>query len=578
MDKEWQQARGATSYQAPLLVSGDDRHAYLAWSLLNPAQAGDAQTYVDEWDLRTGKLRSRNVHAKGMFAARLAGEKLELVADDRVVTLDAASLRPVQSRSVRFPADSNIAIGALSPNGRTMIFGLPTGAVSFVDLRDEHTTQGAGKTGAAVQDVGFSPRGDVALSTDENGRVTDWNPRTAAATDTFTGHEDRVLGLTFSPDGKTAYTCSLDGAIFAWDLSGKHRFGVPFALPAANEATLPVPSTPPLAVAADSKTFATRLQAQQVGLFSVSSLRPKGTITIPLKPGNAVQALAWSPQAPLLATGSSDGTVRLWNVARGPRLVRALRGSPKPKDPLWGQIAFSADGTRVLEGGFIQTSQNTYAGVAAMWRVSDGKLLWRAVHPNWSTDSVAASDDGRTAALGQLLPNGKAETQIVNAATGAVERTVRPLGDELALGFAPDGTLETGSVEGVVQSWNVQTGKEIGRPLLATPAPVSSLAFQPGTDVFATGGGSGGFVKLWDAKTLTQIGSAFPGSPGKWANALFTPDGSRLVTIYDDGRGAVWPVSLEAWKARACQVAGRNFTRVEWSRFVPQHAYARVCG
>ena len=38
------------------------------------------------------------------------------------------------------------------------------------------------------------------------------------------------------------------------------------------------------------------------------------------------------------------------------------------------------------------------------------------------------------------------------------------------------------------------------------------------------------------AKTLAQIGSAFPGSPGRWANAQFTPDGSHLVTIYDDGR------------------------------------------
>ena len=576
------------SYQQPLLVSGDDRRAYLAWSPQNPV-TGDGQTYVDEWDLRTGKLRSTKVDAKGMFAARLTGDTLELVADDRVVKLDAATLQPKQSRRIHFPAVSAIAVGALSPDGRTMIFGLPTGAVSFVDLRDGRSKQGAGKTGAAVNDVGFSPRGNVAISTGENGGVTVWNPRKAAVTDTFTGHEDRVLGLTFSADGRTAYTCSLDGAIFAWDLSGTRSFGRPLALRVANGgpfrvvsgATLNAVPTPPLAVSSDSKYFAMRLQALQVGLFSVKSFERKAAFTVPVKrrDGDAVGTLAWSPRAPLLAVDQTDGTLGLWNVAHKPHLVRTLRGSPNPREPLAAEeVVFSPDGTRVLEGGFFSTSTTGYSSVAAVWRVSDGKLLWRAIHPNESTDSVAASDDGRTMALGQSQPNGNNETQIVNAASGAVERTLRPLGDPLALGFAPDGRLETGTANGIVQSWNVQTGKEIGRPLLATPAPVSSLAFQPGTDVFATGGGSGGFVKLWDAKTLTQIGSAFPGSPGQWANAQFTPDGSRLITIYADGRGAVWPVSLAAWKARACQVAGHNFTRAEWSRFVPHHAYARVCG
>lgn len=577
-DKSWQKV--PTSFQSPLLVSPDDRHAYFAWSFLNSAQTGDGTTHVDEWNLRTGTLRSRAVRAQGMFAARLANGKLELVTDDRVVTLDAATLRTVQSQSVRFPANSFTAIGALSPDGRTMIFGLPTGAVSFVNLSTGRTTVGAGETGAAVQEVGFSPTGKVAVSTDEDGHVTVWNPHSAAVVETFTGHEDRTLGLTFSANGKTLYTCSLDGAIFAWDLSGHRRFGHPFAFKVANDATLFVPPTPPLAVSPDSREFATRLAALQVGLFSVSSLHRKATFTVPVKPGpsSAVAALAWSPRAPLIAVTSTDGTLELWNVAHDPRLVRTLRGSPKPKDPLFAsEVAFSADGTRLLEGGFINTSKSSYDGVAAMWRVADGKLLWRAVHPNWSTDGIAASDDGRTVALSQLLPSGKDDTQIVNASTGAVERSVRPIGDVIALAFSPDRQLETGSYSGIVQSWDVDNGKEIGRPLLADPAPVASLAFEPGTDIFATGGGSGGFVNLWDAKTLTPIGSAFPGSPGKWANEAFTPDGLHLVTIYDDGRGAVWPVTLAAWKAQACKVAGRNFTPEEWSRFVGSRSYSKVC-
>ena len=56
----------------------------------------------------------------------------------------------------------------------------------------------------------------------------------------------------------------------------------------------------------------------------------------------------------------------------------------------------------------------------------------------------------------------------------------------------------------------------------------------------------------------------------------YTPDGSKLIVVYEDGKGFVWPVSLRAREDHACAVAGRNFTREEWSRFVGRR-YLNVC-
>jgi WD40 repeat protein len=585
-NKTW--ATEATSYLEPILISQDDRHAYLAWSLVDQ-QTGthDGQTYVDTWDLRSGAHRTVKIDgARGMFDARLSRGRLILATDNRLVTLAAKTLVPISSQPIHPPVNSALADGSLSPDGRTLALGTGTGAVSFIDLHTGGVKQGSGKTGVPVQGIAYSPNGKVVLATDEAGHVTVWNPRTPSLVDTFTGHEDRVLGITFSADGNTAYTCSLDGAIFGWDLSGKHRFGHSFALRVANAADLNSAPTPPLAVSSDSKEFAVRLGALQVGIYSVSTLKRVTAFTVPVKPAppgqplSAIGALAWSPRSPLVAVAASDGTLELWDVAHKPRLVRELRGSPKAQWPLFAsQIVFSPDGSRILEGGFAASDvfSQTDDGVAAMWRVSDGKRLWRAVRSNQSVDSVAISEDGRTAAFERLLPNHTADVQIVDAATGAASQTVHPLGDAVALGFAADGRLESGTVEGIVQSWDVGTGNELGRPLLADPAPVSSLAFQPHTNLFATGGGSGGFVKLWDAQSLTQLGSALPGSPGRWANAEFTPDGTHLVTLYDDGRGAVWPVTIGAWTQRACSVAHRNFSLEEWRRFLGNRSYSRVC-
>jgi hypothetical protein len=94
---------------------------------------------------------------------------------------------------------------------------------------------------------------------------------------------------------------------------------------------------------------------------------------------------------------------------------------------------------------------------------------------------------------------------------------------------------------------------------------------------FATAGGAGGFVKLWDTHTLQQLGSAFPGSPGMWANAIFTPDGSKLVTVYQDGRGAVWPASIRAWEVHACRVAGRNLTHGRMVSVRRHRSYETAC-
>lgn len=46
----------------------------------------------------------------------------------------------------------------------------------------------------------------------------------------------------------------------------------------------------------------------------------------------------------------------------------------------------------------------------------------------------------------------------------------------------------------------------------------------------------------------------------------------------DDDRGAfAWPASLTAWQQDACALAGRNFTRSEWSQFVAGPPYTSVC-
>jgi hypothetical protein len=58
---------------------------------------------------------------------------------------------------------------------------------------------------------------------------------------------------------------------------------------------------------------------------------------------------------------------------------------------------------------------------------------------------------------------------------------------------------------------------------------------------------------------------------------VFAPDGRRIFVAHRGGVGFIWNVTLDAWKEHACTVAGRDLTRAEWERNLPERSYERVC-
>lgn len=153
----------------------------------------------------------------------------------------------------------------------------------------------------------------------------------------------------------------------------------------------------------------------------------------------------------------------------------------------------------------------------------------------------------------------------------------RPGIDEtFSLAFAPDGTLATGTRGGIVQLWNQTSGLQAAGPVAVAAGPVTSIAFDPTGQRFATTG-QDGTVKLWSSSTLVQEGTALNTEQGAAAAAAFEPTGKGLLVIDDHGNGFTWPTSLAAWEQRACAVAESNLTHAEWTRYLPGHPHTRVC-
>ena len=142
--------------------------------------------------------------------------------------------------------------------------------------------------------------------------------------------------------------------------------------------------------------------------------------------------------------------------------------------------------------------------------------------------------------------------------------------------FAQDGTLLTGAWSGLVQRWSVPALRPIGRPVLSGSGPIGMVSAEPHSSFFVTTNFDG-TTRLWDLTSGQQVGSSFTPLESRWMGASISPDGRSLAILAADGTAWIFPLSEGTWANQACRVASRNLTRTEWSQFIGDRPYAKVC-
>jgi len=270
------------------------------------------------------------------------------------------------------------------------------------------------------------------------------------------------------------------------------------------------------------------------GFYWLRSLRPPatplGTAQQAVLRGHnvAVNAVACSPDGSLLASASTDKSIRLWNSHTGEQIA-VMTGHERSVMT----VAFSNDGRRIASGSDDQTVR--------IWDVGTGNSLLVLRGHEQPVTGVFFRSDSNT-----LITSSEDKTvRFWNTDTGKEIAALVHENQVLCVALAPDKERFASSDGADVYFWETATGNPLGS-LRVADTTAFCMAFSPDGLLLVVGNSDE--VEVIDIATGTVRWTS-PRHDGFLLCVAFTLDGQTVLSGGSDKRVRLWDAQTGAAKA-----------------------------
>ena len=371
---------------------------------------------------------------------------------------------------------------AFSPNGKILASGSFDSTVKIWDMQTGKCLKTLLGHNFVVTSLAFSPQGDRLVTGSYDQSVKIWDVTTGQCLDTLQKHTNRVWSVAFHPQGKLVVSGGDDHAIKLWELqTGKCI------------KTLQGNSNAIYAIAhsANQNLLASGHEDQTIKLWNVD-INALQTLEPDLQPfqvlrghSDRILSTTFSPDGKILASGSADRTIKLWNPHSHLHIGKPIKTLQGHRSWVW-RIAISPDSKFLASGSYDHTVK--------LWDLESGECLQTLQgHPS-SVLAVTFSHDGKT--------------------------------------------LFSSGYDKLIKHWHLETGKCLHTWEADSSNRVWAIAIS---EKHLATGGDDTSVKLWDIETRACL-RIFSGHSHPVVSLIFTSKGDRLISGSSDRTIKIWDV------------------------------------